>query len=310
MEHKYKQELKNIVQKLLFIATSSFNIKQKNIFKILKKKNLSIKLNPTHKKLSESQVLNYAKNATHIVAGTEKYSSTTINKLKKLKYIFRLGSGIENLDIQSLKLKKIKFQSSTISLEKAVGELIIGLVLSNLRKICKHDYDMKNKRWIKSMGNLLYGKYFGIIGYGKIGKYLSKLVKTFGAKTIVSDIKKFKNINQRPLSYLLSKSDIISINANFKSLMILDKKKLNRLKKNCILINTSRAELIDYDYLYKILKYKKIHSAALDVYNKEPYYGKFSKLDNVTLTPHIGSYAKEVRDLMEKEAIEKIIKNL
>jgi len=296
-------------KKLLFIATSSFNVRQNNTLNLLKK-NFSIKFNPTGKKLSENQLLSYAKNATHIVAGTEKYNLTVINKLKKLKYIFRLGSGTENLDIKNLKLKKIKFQSSTISLEKAVGELIIGLVLSNLRKICRHDHDMKNKRWIKSMGNLLYGKYFGIIGYGKIGKYLSKLVKSFGAKTIISDIKKFKNINQRSLSYLLLKSDIVSINANFNSSTILNKKNLDRLKKNCILINTSRAELIDYDYLYKILKKNRIHSAALDVFNKEPYYGKFSKLDNVILTPHIGSYAKEVRDLMEKEAIEKIIKNL
>ena len=91
--------------------------------------------------------------------------------------------------------------------------------------------------------------------------------------------------------------------------MILDKKRINQLKKNCILINTSRAELIDNDYLYKVLK-KQIRSAALDVFNKEPYYGKFSKLDNVTLTPHIGSYAKEIRDMMERESLEEIIKNL
>ena len=297
-------------KKLLFIATSTFNLRHKNILSALKKRNVSIRLNPTRKKLSKKEILNYAKNATHIIAGTEKYDLSIINKLKKLEYIFRLGSGTDNLDIKLLKQKKIKFQSSTISLEKAVGELVIGLALSNLRKICRHDHDMKNKRWIKLMGNLLCGKNFGIIGYGKVGKYLSRVVKTFGAKTIISDIKKFKKINQRSLKYLLSNSDIISINANYNSLTILDKKNLSKLKKNCVLINTSRAELIDYDYLYKILKSKKIHSAALDVHDKEPYYGKFSKLENVTLTPHIGSYAQEIRDLMEKEAIKEIIKNL
>ena len=295
---------------LLFIATSSFNLKDKNIISLIKKHKLIVKLNPIHKKLSENLILKYAKNATHIIAGTEKYDSKTLNKLKKLKYIFRLGSGIENLDLQSLKLNKIKFQVSTISLEKAVSELVIGLVLTNLRKISKHDNDMKNNKWNKIMGNLLYGKNFGIIGFGKIGKYLSKLVAPFGAKVIVSDIKKIKNNKKKTLSYLLSKSDIISVNANYQSTVILNKKNLNKLKKNCILINTSRAELIDNNHLYKILKKRKIHSAALDVFDNEPYFGKFCKLDNVTLTPHIGSYAKEIRELMEFEAFKNIIKNL
>ena len=294
-------------KKQLFIAPSSFNKKQK-IFIDLEKK-ISIKLNPIKKKLSENQILEYAKDATHIIAGTEKYNAKTLKKLKKLRYIFRLGSGIDNLDHRYLKSKKIKFEKSSVSLGKAVGELVIGLALTNLRNISKHDNDMKNNNWKKLMGNLLYGKNFGIIGYGKIGKYLSKLAKSFGAKVIISDIKKLNNINQKSLSFLVSNSDIISVNANYKSFLILDKKKINKLKKNCILINTSRAELIDYDHLYKVLKKKQIQSAALDVFNKEPYYGKFSKLDNVTLTPHIGSYAKEIRDLMEKESLEKIIKN-
>jgi len=297
-------------KKQLFIAPSSFNEKQKIFIDLKKKKKLTIKLNPIKKKLSENQILEYAKDATHIIAGTEKYNAKTLKKLKKLRYIFRLGSGIDNLDHKYLKSKKIKFEKSSVSLGKAVGELIIGLALTNLRNISKHDNDMKNNNWKKLMGNLLYGKNFGIIGYGKIGKYLSKLAKSFGAKVIISDIKKFNNINQKSLSFLVSNSDIISVNANYKSFLILDKKKINQLKKNCILINTSRAELIDYDHLYKVLKKKQIQSAALDVFNKEPYYGKFSKLDNVTLTPHIGSYAKEIRDLMENESLEKIIKNL
>ena len=297
-------------KKQLFIAPSSFNKKSKIFTDIKKKKKLTIKFNPIKKKLTENQILKYAKNATHIIAGTEKYNSDTLKKLKKLEYIFRLGSGIDNLDHEFLKSNKIKFKKSTISLGKAVGELIIGLALTNLRNISRHDNDMKNKNWKKLMGNLLYGKNFGIIGYGNIGKYLSKLIKTFGANVIISDIKKFRNINQKPLSFLISNSDIISINANYKSKVILDKKRINQLKKNCILINTSRAELIDNNYLYKVLKKRQIRSAALDVFNKEPYYGKFSKLDNVTLTPHIGSYAKEIRDMMERESLEEIIKNL
>jgi D-3-phosphoglycerate dehydrogenase len=80
------------------------------------------------------------------------------------------------------------------------------------------------------------------------------------------------------------------------------------MRKDSILINTSRSEVIDYEYLYYMLKKKIIKGAALDVFKKEPYKGKFSKLTNVLLTPHIGSYAQEIRDKMELDAVESIIK--
>ena len=79
-------------------------------------------------------------------------------------------------------------------------------------------------------------------------------------------------------------------------------------KKNCIIINTSRPEVIDYNYLYSMLKTKKILGAGLDVFKKEPYLGKLTNLDNVILTPHIGSYSKEIRSKMEKEALKNILK--
>ena len=93
-----------------------------------------------------------------------------------------------------------------------------------------------------------------------------------------------------------------------KNKKLLNSKILNKLKKNSVLINTSRAEIIDYEYLYKLLKNKKILGAALDVFEKEPYQGKFQKLNNVILTPHIGSYAREIRSEMELEAAKVISK--
>ena len=93
----------------------------------------------------------------------------------------------------------------------------------------------------------------------------------------------------------------VNINSN-KTKKILNKFNLDLLKKNCILINTSRPEVLDYDYLYKILL-KNILGAGLDVYNKEPYKGKLTKLKNVILTPHIGGYSKEIRSKMEIEAL-------
>ncbi len=293
--------------KKLFIATSSFSEISKEIEKKFKKKKIVVKLNPLKKKLDKFSLINYAFDADYIIAGTEIYNKEIIGKLPNLKYIFRLGSGTDNVDIKFLEKKKISFKKSEITPEISVAELIVGYILMLLRKIHEMDQNLKNKIWKKEMGSLLHGKTVGIIGYGKIGKYLNKLLKSFGAKVLINDIKFIKN--KVSLNSLLKSSEIISININLRnSKKILNKSKLDLLKKNCILINTSRPEVIDYDYLYKILLKKNIFGAGLDVFNKEPYFGKITNLKNVVLTPHIGGYAKEIRSKMEIEALNSIYK--
>ena len=227
--------------------------------------------------------------------------------MTRLKCIFRLGSGTDNVDIDHLKKKKIKFFKSITTPEIAVAELVLGYILSIYRNIIEHDSDLKNKIWKKKMGIMLNGKTIGIIGYGKVGKYLHKILKNFGVKFLINDKinKGHKNTN---LIQLVKKSDIISINANAKkNHKILNKQKLNLCKKNCLIINTSRPDSIDYKHLYSLIKNKKIFGAAIDVYEKEPYFGELINLGyNVILTPHIGGYSKEIRSKMEKEAIRKI----
>ena len=295
-------------QSKVFIATSSFSELTTSVKAIAKKKNFLFKKNPLKKKLTSDQLVKYAKDCNYIIAGTEIYNQKTLDKLTKLKYIFRLGSGIDNLDIDYLKKKKIKFKKSIVTPEIAVAELIVGYIFSIYRHIVEHNNDLKNKIWKKRMGSILNGKTVGIIGYGKVGKYLYKLLKDFGVKILVNDKKKI-NIENTNINKLIKKSDIISLNTNLYSKeKLLDKKKLKLCKKNCIIINTSRPEVIDYDYLYLMLKTKKILGAGLDVFMKEPYLGKLTNLDNVILTPHIGSYSKEIRSKMEKEALKNILR--
>ena len=161
--------------KKLFIATSSFDTEDQGLLKLLKKNKVKFNLNPLKRKLNSTELIYYARNATHIIAGTEIYNKEIIYKLKDLKMIFRLGSGIDNIDLNYTKIKKIKVIKSKVTLEKAVGELTVGLMINLLRKISLHDQNLKKNLWKKQMGNLLFGKTIGIIGYGKIGKYVKKI---------------------------------------------------------------------------------------------------------------------------------------
>ncbi|MDA9217102.1 hypothetical protein N9O68_02745 [Candidatus Pelagibacter ubique] len=297
----------NFLKKKVFIATSSFLINKADLNKIPNNKNFEFIKNPLKKKLTSDQIIKFAKNCDYIIAGTEVYDKYTINKLEKLKYLFRLGSGTDNVNIDYLEKKKIKFFKSKVTPEIAVAELIVGYIFSIYRDIHEHDRNLKNKIWKKKMGSTLNGKTLGIIGYGKVGKYLHKILKNFGIDILINDKKKIKLKNTN-LNTLIKKSDIISINTNLLSKQkLLDKQKLNLCKKNCLIINTSRPEVLDHKYLYWLLKNKKILGAALDVFDKEPYFGDLTKLDNVLLTPHIGSYSKEIRSNMEVEAVTSII---
>ena len=293
----------------LFIATSSFSGITKKLKNIAKIRKFKLIKNPLKKKLTNKELIKFAKNSEYIIAGTEVYDKATIDKLPNLKYLFRLGSGLDNIDIKYLQKKNIVINKSKITPEIAVAELIVGYILTIYRDIVCHNNNLKNKVWKKKMGQTLNGKTLGIIGYGRIGKYLHKILKKFGVKILVNDKKKI-NIKNSSLTSLLKHSDIISLNINLNiKKKILDKKRINLCKKTCLIINTSRPEVIDYHFLYEKLKKKEIFGACLDVFDQEPYYGNLIKLNNVILTPHIGSYSKEIRSQMEREALETILKN-
>ena len=293
-------------KEILFIGTSSFNPLKKNILEQIKRLGVVIKYNPYKRKMTDNELTKVAKKATYIIAGTENYNESTLSKLKYLKILYRLGSGIDNVNLRTIRSLKIKFLKSKKTPEKAVAELIVLFILGIYRNINEHNSNLRRKIWKKKSGSSLFGKTVGIIGYGRVGKYLKNLLKNFGVNFLIHDIKKI-NINSS-LEKVLKDSDIISLNLSVKNKKnLVDKKKMKLLKKNSIIINTSRPEVIDYNYLYQILKQKKILGAGLDVFEKEPYYGKLIKLNNVMLTPHIAGSTKEIRQEMENEAIKRMI---
>ena len=142
----------------VFIATSSFGTISKTPLKLLKKHKISFKLNPYKRKLNKNEIIENAKNFKYIIAGTEKYDKEVLGKLINLKAIFRLGSGIDNLDLKFLKKKKIKLFKSTITPEKSVAELNVAMILSHLKELNFHNNNMKNKVWKKRFNSLLFKK--------------------------------------------------------------------------------------------------------------------------------------------------------
>ncbi len=296
----------------VFISTTTFAQYDELPLQLLMEKGIEYQINPLHKKLTKEELLSFAANVEGLIAGTESLSYDVLKELKNLKVISRCGTGLDNVDLKSADKLGIKVFNTPDAPTDAVAELTLGLMLDCLRFISKADRNIRSGAWVKPMGNLLKDKIVGIIGYGRIGKAVAKLVQSFGAKIIVFDIAKnsdgklFVSFDQ-----LLKSSDIITLHipAIDKKILI-DDNAISNMKQGSFLINTSRGGLVDEDALYNALKTGKLAGAGIDTFNQEPYKGKLVEIENVVLTSHIGSYAKESRIEMEKQAVKNLLKGL
>tara|TARA_X000000950_G_C13917172_1_gene661582 strand:+ start:1853 stop:2779 length:927 start_codon:yes stop_codon:yes gene_type:complete len=304
--------------KKVFLATSTFGKFSKKPLELLEERKISYFCNTSGKKLSNNDLVKKLKECDGVIAGTELYSSKVLEQLPKLKVISRLGIGLDNVDLEFAKKKEIKIFKTQTSLNESVSELTLGLMINVAKKINQHSYNLKSGIWKKEMGILLSNKTLGIIGLGGIGKSLVKLCQGFNFNILAYDINKDNNfakkykIKYESFQNLLKKSDILSFhtNLNKSAINLMGKTQFDLLKKNVIILNTSRGGVFKEKDLLDFLKKNKNASAGIDVFNEEPYKGNLLKLKNIITTPHIGSYSKEIRNKLEIESVLNLIKGL
>ena len=297
----------------IVITTSSFATYDSSPLDELKKNRIGYTVNPYGRKLTKNEVIDLAKDADGLVAGTEQLNEDVLKQLPELKVISRCGAGLDNIDLEKAKELNIKVYSTPYGPTLAVAELTLGLMLDLLRKITAMDRELRTGVWKKQMGSLLTGKKVGILGCGRIGQKVAELLTPLGVEIAYYDICTLEGaILLMSKNELLSWADIITLHcsANADGKPVIGEAEVNLMKDNAWLINASRGGLVDEKALYSALKEGKLSGAALDVFDNEPYEGPLVKLENVILTPHIGSYAKEGRIQMEKDAVQNLINGL
>ncbi|MDD5292389.1 MAG: phosphoglycerate dehydrogenase [Candidatus Omnitrophica bacterium] len=302
--------------KKIAVTTTGFAVYSKLPLDLLKKKGYGVVLNPYGRKLMPNELINIAKGAIGIIAGTENITGKELKKMTGLKVISRCGTGLDSVDVKSAKKLGIKVFNTPDAPTDAVAELTIGLMFALLRKIPIADREIRSKIWKKRMGSLICGKQVGIVGFGRIGRKVAGTLRAMGARVYFADPnitkKRIGSFSKVEFNRLLEKSDIISLHLSYSrgSGKLFGKKEISRMKDGAFLINCSRGGIVDERVLYKALKNGKLGGAAMDVFEEEPYCGPLRELDNVVLTPHIGSYAVESRIQMEKEAALNLIRGL
>ena len=297
------------------ITTTSFAQHDPVLFNLLEKKGFEVITNTFGRKLDKKEILAVCDGCIGIIAGTEIYDTDVLKRLRGLRVISRCGTGVENIDVDTAKSLEIKIFNTPDAPTVAVAELTLALILNILRKVNYVDSRIRNSKWEKLMGNLLCGKRVGIIGFGRIGQKVGELISAFGAELAYTDVEpkasSFACV-KKGLDEILGWADIITLHLSIlkNSEPLIGNKEFNLMKKGSWFINVSRGNAVDENALHLVLKSGHLSGAALDVFVKEPYIGPLKELDNVILTPHIGSYARESRIKMEKEAVENLIKGM
>ena len=246
-----------------------------------------------------------------------------IDSCKNLKFIARVGSGLENIDTDYAKKKNIEIISAPEGNANAVGEHALGMLLSLLNKIIKSNNEIKNNIWAREQnrGIELDGKTIGIIGYGNTGKSLAKKLSGFNVRILCNDIIKEisdKYATQVSISEIMKSCDIISLhtNLNDSSFQLINKNFINNCKKPFFLINTSRGECLKTSDLVDGIKTGKILGACLDVIENESKsfenlninsdFEYLKKSEKVVLTPHIAGWSIESKLKLAQVVLEKI----
>lgn len=246
-----------------------------------------------------------------IIRSKIKLDDSFLSECKQLKFIGRVGAGMENIDVESALKKGIVCINAPEGNRDAVGEHAIGMLLALFNKIIIADKEVRKGIWIRegNRGHEIGGKIIGIIGYGNTGAAFAKKLSGFDAEVIAYD--KYKSdysdnfVRESNMQELFEKCDIISLHVPLteETKYLVNSDFLRKFKKNIYLINTSRGKVLDTVSLIEMLNNGKVIGACLDVLEYEGLSFEEVMLpseiqalvtkENVVLSPHIAGWTHE-----------------
>ena len=296
----------------VIITTSSYGKADDKPLVLLGEK-CEVQLNPYGRKLTTEEFVELTDGMDGVIAGVESITREALEKRPGLKVISRCGVGMDSVDLEACKELGVKVFNTPNAPVDSVAELTVTVMLDLLKNVSRMNASMKSGQWNKMSGMMLKGKKVGIIGMGRIGSRVAELVSVFGVEIAYSDIEdKHNGYDYLSKEELLAWADIVTVHTSAceEGSYVIGAADLDRMKASAFLVNTSRGRFIDENALYDALKSGHLQGAALDVFSEEPYTGKLTELDNVILTPHISSSAKEARAVMEMEAAKNLLEGL
>ena len=258
-----------------------------------------------------------------IITTYTKVDAELIDKATNLKIVGRVGSGMENVDVEYCETKNISCVNSPEGNGNAVGEHCLAMLLNLLNNIIKANNELKQNIFLReeNRGEELDGKTIGIIGYGFTGNAFAKKLRGFDVEILVYDKYKIPTdsfVKNVTLQELQKRSDVISFHVpyNTETHYYCDEQFISDCSKKPIIINTSRGTVVNTIDIINAIETQKINGFCVDVYEDEPItknkihstetYKKLLSFKNVIATPHIAGWTKESKYKLVKILMDKI----
>ena len=299
----------------MLITTIPFADKDPRPLHLLEQVGAEVIINPLGRKLTEADLAEIIVDADILIAGTEPITEAVLDRAEQLKLIARVGIGLDSVDLHAARKQGITVSYTPDAPSPAVAELTIGLMLDLLRAVNISNVRMHRGQWYRYFGCRLSEATIGVIGLGRIGrKVISHLAGFQCNRIMANDLDPDIPIPCHPCCQvelvdkekIYAEADIISLHVPLTSSTknLITKDEISLMRPGTFLINTSRGGIINESDLYWALDSGHLGGAAVDVFEREPYHGCLSKLDNCLLTAHMGSMSVDCRTQMEIEASE------
>lgn len=255
-----------------------------------------------------------------MIAGLDELDERAFQAADALKVVARYGVGVNNVDLEAAKRRGIVVTTTPAANAKAVAELAVALILNLLRPVIDANQRTKAGDWPRLKGTSLEGKTVGLYGLGAIGKEVAHRLSGFECVVLATDLRQDDSFAAKhgvefvSAEELLQRADVLSLHVpgTPDTRGMVNSEFLGRMKAGAWLVNTARGDLIDELALAESLDTGRLRGAALDVFAEEPppSDGPLMRLDDVILTPHMGSHTDSSVNRMGQMALEECLRVL
>ncbi|MEI9991485.1 MAG: phosphoglycerate dehydrogenase [Rhizomicrobium sp.] len=304
----------------VFVSTTPFAEHDRTPTQWMNAAGWRVCVNDTRRKLTSQEVAERARDCEAIIAGTEDLNAL-LDANRRLKIIARVGVGLDSVPLERCRERNIAVAYTPDAVTPAVAEFAVGAMIAACRDIPGADRNMRGGGWRRTQGIRIGESRIGIVGFGRIGSTVGRLLAGFApAALLVHDVlDKRADIaalpagaaaRQASLNEILETCDIVSLHVPLRQSTrgLIGARELRRMRGGSYLINTARGGIVDEDALYDALRSGHLGGAAVDVFGREPYTGPLRELDRVVLTAHMGSCSIDCRSRMERDATAEIVR--
>ncbi len=279
---------------------------------------VSFDLNPLGRRLKAEELVSLIPGYDVLIAGTEPITDRAIDAADSLRLISRVGVGLDSVDLAAARRRAIAVAYTPEAPADAVAELTIGMALSLLRGVHLANQAIRHGVWRRLQGRRLARVTVGVVGVGRIGCRVIKLLSAFGGRILGNDLtrapvdelnRRGANVEWVEFDTLLRESDIVTLHVPLTrgTRHLVGAGELAVMRRDALLINTCRGGVVDEAALATALRAGRLGGAAVDTFSHEPYDGELVGVETCLMTPHMGSMAADCRLRMEQGAAQNAV---